>query len=54
MAASRGYIDEVIYLHSTLRRIALGLRKSRTQELEKSWQTHDKIPPCPDTTVYRA
>jgi propionyl-CoA carboxylase beta chain len=44
VAASRGYIDEVIYPHSTRRRIALGLRKLRTKSLENPWKKHDNIP----------
>ena len=44
VAAQRGYIDEVIYPHSTRRRIALGLRKLRTKQLENPWKKHDNIP----------
>jgi len=44
VAASRGYIDEVIYPHSTRRRIALGLRKLRGKVLENPWKKHDNIP----------
>jgi propionyl-CoA carboxylase beta chain len=44
VAASRGYIDEVIYPHSTRKRIALGLRKLRTKSLENPWKKHDNIP----------
>ena len=44
VAAQRGYIDEVIYPHSTRRRIALGLRKLRTKELENPWKKHDNLP----------
>ena len=44
VAAQRGYIDEVIYPHSTRRRVALGLRKLRTKELENPWKKHDNIP----------
>ena len=44
VAASRGYIDEVIYPHSTRQRIALGLRKLRTKQLENPWKKHDNIP----------
>lgn len=44
VAASRGYIDEVIYPHSTRRRIALGLRKLRNKQLENPWKKHDNIP----------
>ncbi len=44
VAASRGYIDEVIYPHSTRKRIALGLRKLRTKSLENPWKKHDNLP----------
>jgi propionyl-CoA carboxylase beta chain len=44
VAASRGYIDEVIIPHSTRRRIALGLRKLRGKRLENPWKKHDNLP----------
>ena len=44
IAASRGYIDEVIYPHSTRRRIALGLRKLKGKMLENPWKKHDNLP----------
>jgi len=44
VAAQRGYIDEVIYPHSTRRRIALGLRKLRGKKLENPWKKHDNLP----------
>ncbi len=44
VAASRGYIDEVIYPHSTRRRIALGLRKLAGKKLENPWKKHDNLP----------
>ena len=44
VAASMGFIDEVIMPHSTRRRIALGLRKLRTKKLENPWKKHDNIP----------
>jgi len=44
VAASRGYIDEVITPHSTRRRIALGLRKLRDKQLDNPWKKHDNIP----------
>ena len=44
IAASRGYSDEVIYPHSTRRRIALGLRKLRTKSLRNPWKKHDNLP----------
>ncbi|WP_260483321.1 acyl-CoA carboxylase subunit beta [Sphingomicrobium flavum] len=44
VAASRGYIDEVIMPHSTRKRVALGLRKLRDKQLENPWKKHDNIP----------
>ena len=44
VAAQKGFIDEVIYPHSTRKRIALGLRKLRKKQLENPWKKHDNIP----------
>ena len=44
VAASKGFVDEVIHPHSTRRRIALGLRKLRHKALENPWKKHDNIP----------
>ena len=44
VAASMGFIDEVIMPHSTRKRIAVGLRKLRTKKLENPWKKHDNIP----------
>jgi propionyl-CoA carboxylase beta chain len=44
VAASLGFIDEVIYPHSTRRRIALGLRKLRNKQLNNPWKKHDNLP----------
>ena len=44
VAASMGFIDEVIMPHATRRRIAMGLRKLRTKTLENPWKKHDNIP----------
>jgi propionyl-CoA carboxylase beta chain len=44
VAASKGFIDEVIMPHSTRKRIALGLRKLRTKQLSNPWKKHDNIP----------
>jgi propionyl-CoA carboxylase beta chain len=44
VAAGKGFIDEVIYPHSTRRRIALGLRKLRNKQLDNPWKKHDNIP----------
>jgi len=44
VAASKGFVDEVIQPHSTRRRIALGLRKLRGKQLANPWKKHDNIP----------
>ena len=44
VAASKGFIDEVIHPHSTRRRVALGLRKLRNKQMENPWKKHDNIP----------
>jgi len=44
VAASMGFIDEVIQPHATRRRIAFGLRKLRGKRLENPWKKHDNIP----------
>ena len=44
VAASKGFIDEVIHPRSTRRRIALGLRKLKHKQLENPWKKHDNIP----------
>ena len=44
VAASKGFIDEVILPHSTRRRVAMGLRKLRNKQLENPWKKHDNIP----------
>ncbi|MGL6042531.1 MAG: acyl-CoA carboxylase subunit beta [Sandaracinobacteroides sp.] len=44
VAASMGFIDEVISPRTTRKRIAVGLRKLRTKRLENPWKKHDNIP----------
>jgi propionyl-CoA carboxylase beta chain len=44
VAASMGFIDEVIMPSATRSRIAIGLRKLRTKRLENPWKKHDNIP----------
>ncbi|WP_199555859.1 acyl-CoA carboxylase subunit beta [Sandaracinobacteroides hominis] len=44
VAASMGFIDEVIMPTSTRKRIAVGLRKLRTKQLSNPWKKHDNIP----------
>jgi propionyl-CoA carboxylase beta chain len=44
VAASKGFIDEVIMPHATRKRVALGLRKLRNKQLDNPWKKHDNIP----------
>ena len=44
VAASRGFIDDVIMPHSTRRRIARGLKVLANKQLENPWKKHDNIP----------
>ncbi len=44
VAASKGFIDEVIMPHSTRKRIVIGLRKLRGKQLENPWKKHDNMP----------
>jgi propionyl-CoA carboxylase beta chain len=44
VAASRGYIDDVIRPHSTRWRIARSLRMLRNKEVPHIWKKHDNIP----------
>ena len=44
VAASMGFIDDVIMPHSTRKRIVLGLRRLRDKQLENPWKKHDNIP----------
>ncbi len=44
VAASLGYIDDVIMPHGTRRRIVRALRSLRTKELRNPWKKHDNIP----------
>lgn len=44
VAASKGFIDEVIMPHSTRRRLIRGLRALRNKELQNPWKKHDNIP----------
>ncbi|MEM1046219.1 MAG: acyl-CoA carboxylase subunit beta [Pseudomonadota bacterium] len=44
VAGERGYIDEVIYPHSTRRRVARALRLLRDKVLDNPWKKHDNIP----------
>jgi propionyl-CoA carboxylase beta chain len=44
VAASRGYIDEVIMPHSTRRRLVRALSTLKHKVLENPWKKHDNIP----------
>ncbi|WP_237153531.1 acyl-CoA carboxylase subunit beta [Oryzibacter oryziterrae] len=44
VAAERGYIDEVIFPHSTRKRLARALRMLRDKHMEQPWKKHDNIP----------
>ena len=44
IAAQRGFIDDVIYPHSSRRRICRALRLLENKSLENPWKKHDNIP----------
>ncbi|MDE2265942.1 MAG: acyl-CoA carboxylase subunit beta [Alphaproteobacteria bacterium] len=44
VAASRGWIDEVIRPHNTRKRIAGALRMLRNKQVPQVWKKHDNIP----------
>ena len=44
VAASRGFIDDVIMPHNTRRRICRALAMLRDKELENPWKKHDNLP----------
>ena len=44
VAASRGYIDDVIRPHSTRWRLARGLRMLKNKQVPQIWKKHDNIP----------
>jgi propionyl-CoA carboxylase beta chain len=44
VAASRGYIDDVIMPHGTRRRIVRALKSLKGKELKNPWKKHDNIP----------
>jgi propionyl-CoA carboxylase beta chain len=44
VAASMGFIDDVIEPRDTRRKVALGLRKLKDKQLENPWKKHDNIP----------
>jgi propionyl-CoA carboxylase beta chain len=44
VAASLGYIDDVIMPHGTRRRIAKAFKSLKTKQLSNPWKKHDNIP----------
>ncbi len=44
VAASRGFIDDVIMPHGTRRRVGMALRMLRNKQLSNPWKKHDNIP----------
>jgi propionyl-CoA carboxylase beta chain len=44
VAASRGYIDDVIMPHGTRRRIVRALKSLKTKTVTNPWKKHDNIP----------
>jgi propionyl-CoA carboxylase beta chain len=44
VAASRGYVDDVILPHGTRRRIVRALKMLKTKQLSNPWKKHDNIP----------
>jgi propionyl-CoA carboxylase beta chain len=44
VAASRGYIDDVIMPHGARRRIARALKSLKNKQLSNPWKKHDNIP----------
>ncbi|SON55476.1 putative propionyl-CoA carboxylase beta chain 5 [Hartmannibacter diazotrophicus] len=44
VAAERGYIDEVIFPHSTRKRVSRALKLLQNKHVEMPWKKHDNIP----------
>jgi propionyl-CoA carboxylase beta chain len=44
VAAERGFIDEVIYPHSTRKRVCRAFASLRGKSLQNPWKKHDNIP----------
>jgi propionyl-CoA carboxylase beta chain len=44
VAASRGYLDDVIMPHGTRKRIVRALKSLKGKVLENPWKKHDNIP----------
>src|SRR3546814_14912549 len=45
VAASRGFIDDVIQPHGTRRRLCRALHMLRDKQFEKPWKKHSNMPP---------
>jgi propionyl-CoA carboxylase beta chain len=44
VAASRGYIDDVVMPHGTRKRIVRALKSLKGKQLQNPWKKHDNIP----------
>ena len=44
IAASRGYVDDVIAPHATRKRVCHSLATLRNKQLDNPWRKHDNIP----------
>ena len=44
VAASRGFIDDVIMPHGTRRRVCKALKTLETKKLDNPWRKHGNIP----------
>jgi propionyl-CoA carboxylase beta chain len=44
VAASRGFLDDIIAPHSTRKRVARSLAMLRSKKLENPWKKHDNLP----------
>ena len=44
VAAERGYVDEVIFPHSTRQRLSRALKMLQDKDLQNPWKKHDNIP----------
>jgi propionyl-CoA carboxylase beta chain len=44
VAASRGFIDDVIMPHGTRRRVTKALSMLKNKQLQNPWRKHDNIP----------
>jgi propionyl-CoA carboxylase beta chain len=44
VAAERGFVDEVIWPHSSRKRLARAFAMLRTKKQETHWRKHDTMP----------